>query len=281
MQISFKTWLETSLRDIIKPVPQSPTHHAEGDVWVHTLMVRKQLTAAVTYFQELASDKSSVFGNYDPRLTPEEINILRIGAWMHDIGKASATTIGGKPWKDGGTGAIQAIGHEDPEHFEPMMSQLGEPWQSMYQKASSQDKEDLWFIIKHHMSLKDRFGKNILNQLMDDTGKFKNERRVKLLLILILMDQSGRVKLGQPKDTNEMPGTADRMNKSAIEWQAKRAMSVKNLQHQMIPRRSWILCGVKTLLQIKLDRHLGASSAKTQRRFNVQNVAYRNGKQRL
>jgi hypothetical protein len=227
-EISFKSWLETSLRDIIKPVPQSSTHHAEGDVWIHTRMVRKQLTAAVLHFQELTADKNSAFSNFDPNLTQEEMNILKIGAWMHDIGKASATTIGDKSWKDGGSGAIKAIGHEDPQHFEPMMKQLGEPWQSMYQKASPQDKEDLWFIIQYHMSLKDRFGRSTLKQLMDETGKFKNDRRTKLLLILILMDQSGRIQAGQPKNINVLPGISDRMNQSAIEYQAKIAKSVNN-----------------------------------------------------
>lgn len=224
--MNFKSWMEGSLRDITKPVPQSPSHHAEGDVWIHTRMVRKQLAAAVRHFQELAADKNSAFGNLDPNLTQEEMNILRIGAWMHDIGKASATTIGGKFWKDGGTGSIQAIGHEDPEHFEPMMKQLGEPWQSMYKNASPQDKDDLWFVIQHHMSLKDRFGRSALKQLMDENGKFKNDRRTKLLLILIMMDQSGRIKLGEPQGTNPMPGISDRMNQSAIEYQAKKARSV-------------------------------------------------------
>lgn len=222
--ISFKSWLETSLRDIIEPVPQSPVHHGEGNVWIHTRMVRQQLNAAISHFVELTSDKNSAFSNLDPSLRPEEINILRIGAWLHDIGKASATTIGGEHWENALTdGIIQAIKHEDREHFELGMKRLGEPWQSMYQKSSPEDRNDLWFIIQNHMSLKDRFGRNIIKNLVDETGKYKNDRRIKLLLILILMDQSGRIKADEPSGAQAMPDISNRMNQSAIEYKTKRS----------------------------------------------------------
>lgn len=156
---SFYSWLESSLRDIIKPISQSPKHHAEGDVFIHTRMVRQQLNDAIAYFRQMTADKNSVFGNFDPTLNQSDINLLRIAAWMHDIGKASATTID--------KGRIQAIGHEQPWHFEPMMEKLGEPWKRMYEKASLQDKEDLWYVIQHHMDLKSHgFGRRMLGQLL-------------------------------------------------------------------------------------------------------------------
>ncbi len=224
--LSFKTWFhESSLRDIIQPVPQSPKHHAEGNVWIHTRMVRKQLNDAIAYFQQTLSDKNSVFGNLDPNLSAADINVLRIGAWMHDIGKASATTIDGEPWKgqDPTNKKIQAIGHESPQHFELMMQKLGQPWQSMYEKAAPQDKEDLWYIIRHHMDLKNTgFGRRMLNQLLDESGKFRNERKIKLLLILIMMDQSGRIGLGELNGNQALPGITGNMQQSAINYHTKR-----------------------------------------------------------
>jgi len=210
--LNFKSWLEGSLRDIIQPIQQSPKHHAEGDVFVHTRMVRQQLQSAIAYFQQLAVDKDSVFGNLDRQLSPADVNLLRIGAWLHDIGKASATT--------DDSGKIQAIGHEQPAHFEPMMKKLGSPWQQMYEKASAEDKEDLWFIIQQHMSLQPHFPRKFLRQLLDATGKFKNDRRVKLLLILIMMDQSGRISLGGLNGDAALPEIAGRMRQSAMDFQS-------------------------------------------------------------
>lgn len=211
---SFKMWLE-SLRDIIKPIPQSPEHHAEGNVWNHTRMVRKRLNNAIEYFKNLSSDKNSVFGNLNTNLSDDEINTLRLAAWIHDIGKASATTI-----EDG---KIKAIGHEDPEHFEPMMQRLNNAWKKMYEKSSQQDKDDLWFIIQNHMKLHDfGFSKKSLNQLLDDTGKFKNDRKIKLLLILIMMDQSGRIKLNALNGDDAMPDISQAMSKSAIDYHSRK-----------------------------------------------------------
>ena len=221
--ISFKLWLETSLKDILKPVPQSSVHHGEGNVWIHTRMVRQQLNDAISYFSALTTDSNSAFSNFDPNLSPSEKNILKIGAWLHDIGKSSATTVDGEHWETSARdGVIKAIKHEDPSHFELGMSKLGEPWRSMYQKASSDDKNDLWFMIKNHMTLGDRFGRNVIKNLVDETGKFKNDRRIKLLLILIFMDQSGRIKIGEPSGIKAMPNISYRMNQSALDYQSKK-----------------------------------------------------------
>lgn len=231
---SFKSWMESSLRDIIKPVPQSPKHHAEGDVFTHTIMVRQQLTDAIAHFQQVTADKDSVFGNLDPNLSKSDINLLKIGAWMHDIGKASATTFtrtaGGEektikygqgPLEPGDK--IQAIGHEQPWHFEPMMKKLGPTWKQMYEKASPEDKADLWFVIQHHMDLKSAgFGKKLLAQLLDQSGKFKNDRKIKLLLILIMMDQSGRIGLGELNGSPALPGISGRMKQSALDYHQNR-----------------------------------------------------------
>lgn len=172
-------------------------------------MVRQQLNSAVRHFQQLTVDKDSPFGNLDSDLSESDMNLLRIGAWMHDIGKASATTIT--------KGKIQAIGHENPEHFEPMMQRLGQPWKRMYDQASGEDKQDLWFMIQHHMNLTNSgFSKKLLMQLLDKTGKFINDRKIKLLLILIMMDQSGRLSLNDLNGDAALPGISNNMRNSAV-----------------------------------------------------------------
>ncbi len=59
----------------MKGVPQDPVWHAEGDVWVHTEMVRAALET-IPAFQIL---------------TEYEQNALRLAAACHDIGKATTT----------------------------------------------------------------------------------------------------------------------------------------------------------------------------------------------
>jgi hypothetical protein len=196
---------ENSLMDIIGKVPQSPKWHSEGPVGVHTRMVRKQLDQAIQMMKDAASDPNSAFSELDMNITPEERNMLRIAAWMHDIGKAGATTVAGTPltdyesWKKNKTVPpedmtnIKAIGHERSKYFEPEMKKLGPTWKGMHDKASDVDKEDLWFIIRNHMNINERLGKRLANKIVDPkTGKFYPNRKVKLLLTLMLMDRMGR-----------------------------------------------------------------------------------------
>ncbi len=187
---------ENSLRDILKPVPQSPKWHKEGDVFKHTQLVRKGMEVAVSLLRDAAQDPNSAFSNLDMNLNPTDFNMLRMGGWLHDIGKRSATMIGGKPWNPNGPNdlsqKINAHGHEDEEHFEPMMQNLGQPWQNIHNNSNPADKEDLWYMIRNHMSLHDLWSKRLWVELIDENGKYKNERRVKLLLILVLMDKMGR-----------------------------------------------------------------------------------------
>jgi len=182
----FGKWMkmrETALRKILD-VPQSPIHHPEGSVQRHTYMVRQALNQAINMLKK----QNGPFSNLNFDLTPDEKNIVRLAAWLHDIGKSKATQI------DPETGKITAHKHEDPEFFEPAMQELGPIWKRMYEKTSEKDKEDLWFIIKNHMKLNDEkgFGRKILDRYLDEEGKYKNERKVKLLLVLLLMDRMGR-----------------------------------------------------------------------------------------
>jgi CRISPR/Cas system-associated endonuclease Cas3-HD len=190
--MSFKKWFnESSLRDLLSPVPQSPIHHEEGNVFVHTRMVRKSLDLA----KSLLEDKSYKFPftNINFNLSQKEEKILKISAWLHDIGKASATTIDGKHWADGGTGKIQAIGHENPNHYLPNIDKISIA-KKFLNNLSKEELDNVYFAIDHHMSLKnDAFSKKVMNMILEENGNYKNETKVKLLLYLIVMDWSGRI----------------------------------------------------------------------------------------
>jgi NEDD4-binding protein 2 len=202
---------ESSLRDRLEPIPQSPKWHKEGNVFRHTQLVRKAMKVAIDLLTDAAADPSSAFSELDMNLTQEDINLLRSSAWMHDIGKAGATTIGdekrpntyikGTPLDqydqpvDIEKDKISAVGHEKPKYFEPQMQKLGSGsmWHKMYDKVNAAQKDDLWFAIQGHMSLGSNGFNKIKNSLVDaKTGKYINDRKIKILLLLILMDQMGR-----------------------------------------------------------------------------------------
>lgn len=184
--MSYYNWLkESSLRDQLQ-VPQNPKHHPEGLVSRHTMMVRSTLNQAIELLQKKQTeDPSGPLSNLDLNFDKSEINILRLGGLLHDIGKGDALN----------PDTLSAHGHENPQTFEKAMKRLGPTWHKMYEKANEQDKTDLWWIIKYHMSLKDDLGfqnKSLKRELLDSTGKYKSDRKVKLLLVLLLMDRMGR-----------------------------------------------------------------------------------------
>jgi len=57
-------------------------------------------------------------------------------------------------------------------------------------------RKDLWFVIRNHMQLRDKLGSKILSRMVDKEGKYKNTRRVKLLVVFFLMDRIGRFGAG-------------------------------------------------------------------------------------
>lgn len=184
---TFTEWLmETSLYGMLRNVPQNPKHHSEGPVGRHTMMVRGSLDAAIKLLQQKqAEDPNGPFSKLNLQFSSDENNMLRLAGLLHDIGKSVTTD----PVK------LTAYRHEDPVNFEKAMQQLGPIWQNMYAKANPQDKEDLWFAIQHHMNLSDTEGfgsKGLKTDLIDPDGKYKADRKVKLLLVLLIMDRLGR-----------------------------------------------------------------------------------------
>lgn len=90
----------------LKGIPQRGDYHAEGDVWVHTLMV---LSESVRLSQGLPDDRKLR---------------IRFGALLHDMGKA--TTPHNLLWNEDGTERGAHHGHEDIERFEPGLLTLAE-----------------------------------------------------------------------------------------------------------------------------------------------------------
>src|SRR4051812_27148942 len=102
----------SSLRDRLRGVPQDARYHPEGDVWTHTRLVRRALAEAV--------EMSPMPGEFSAR----ERNLLRLAAWCHDLGKASATRVVG--------GRTLAPGHETARRFNTECRQLGPLWKQIW-----------------------------------------------------------------------------------------------------------------------------------------------------
>ena len=182
---------ETKLADILKPVPQSPKHHAEGDVFTHTRMVRSRLPIAIEFVKkEQQNNPNSVFKNLDMNLSANDIKILKLAAWFHDIGKASATKV------DQETGKITAHGHESAKHYLPQIERLSGNLKNIYNSLSTVEKDILHFVIDNHMSLNQETGlpRKLWSAIYDDEGNIKNDTKSKLLIIFIIMDRTGRLK---------------------------------------------------------------------------------------
>jgi hypothetical protein len=209
--MGFKQWLEmSSLRDTLKQVPQNPNWHSEGDVYAHTRLVRQALPTAVQMFEKVRSDTNSPFAQLTP-VDAADTKILQIAAWLHDLGKASATTYNTPdktqtplaafqghsvsqlldPNFQQGKGKWQSIGHEDPQHYIPVLQQLGRPWQNMIEKLSPQDKDCLFFVVDKHMDLQSSM-RSALRKQMIQNGKFLPDRKNKLWIVFKLMDVMGR-----------------------------------------------------------------------------------------
>jgi hypothetical protein len=220
--LDFKQWVEMSaIQDILKNVPQSNKFHPEGPVGVHVRMVREALSKAISLMQNAIRVPNSIFSNFDPEYSSREINILRLSAWLHDLGKASATAYtqddgtrtplkdisGGKsgaelqspdfvPFTGKGEKGWQAIDHEDLSHLISGFRKLKTSpiWNKLYKSTNSEDRHILMFLIRNHMT---KFGKGDQNKWIDDNGKYKNDPKIKLLLTFVLMDHMGRGNIGK------------------------------------------------------------------------------------
>jgi len=168
------------LRALLQSVPQSPRHHPEGNVWNHSRLVRKHLDFAVREMGEVIK-KYPCFSAFDPNFSAREINILRVTAYLHDIGKVSATTHDEKGY--------HAHRHEELSHvFAGIVKLRTDPlWIRVHDSASDEDRGMVMFLIHRHMF---RFGKKFQNRYINDDGVYNP--KVKLLITFRIMDQMGR-----------------------------------------------------------------------------------------
>lgn len=181
--LDFYNWLnESSLRNILN-VPQNPKWHPEGKVSSHAFMVRKSIDKAINSLQEKKFlEPYGPFQNIDFNLNGSDLKLLKLASWLHDIGK-------GATYAYNGDKGVTAYGHDNPEVYEKSMEKLGPAWKKMYNDGDPKEIEDLKFLISNHMKNQ---SKKLGRTLVDEKGKYINNRRVKLLLILWAMDRIGR-----------------------------------------------------------------------------------------
>lgn len=192
--ITFIQWLEDnrtlaqSYKDALKDIPQDPIHHPEGNVLNHVKLVRKSILKAVQSLKELQKNNPTVneiIGDINFDISAEEQKILNLSAWLHDIGKITATKTNEK-------GKIQAIGHETQDHYLPQI----ERFKSMAPKEMIELYEDnkdlIHFLIERHMDFAHGGFSKVFISSNFINGKLKNDNRLKLLLILKWADKMGR-----------------------------------------------------------------------------------------
>ena len=193
--------LSKTFSDLLRDVPQDSEHHPEGPTLIHTQLVRKAVPKAIEELRILQQNPkfSNILSDIDFSISPEEMQILKLSAWLHDIGKYSATTIGGQHWTTpGATGKIQAIGHQDPEHYHPQLEKLKDIAPPETVQLYLKNEHLINFIIEHHMDFTSGTGFSksfVANHFERD--KIKNTPEMKLLLILMWADKMGR----KPEDT--------------------------------------------------------------------------------
>lgn len=237
--MNFKEWatmregrkeLATAYKQTLSGVPQDPVHHPEGDVLNHVRLVRKAIPKAIQELQIAQTSEDhpiyDILSNMNFSLTPKQEQIIALSAWLHDIGKATATTIDGKPWQTGGSGRIQAIGHQDYSHYRPQMEKLKNLAPQETIDLYLQNEELINWLIEHHMDFASGqgFSKRFVRENFDG-HRVKDTLRMRLLLILMWADKMGR----KPEDTI-MKSIGKNVNNLVVssERAAKRAKSMEN-----------------------------------------------------
>ena len=177
-------------------IPQDPHHHPEGDVLSHIRLVRRAIPKAVSELKNLQNHPrfGSILKDIDFKLTKDESKILAMASWLHDVGKATSTTIDGEIWSPDsklGDGKIQAIGHQDAKHYEPELEMLSKNAPKQTVDFYKQNKELIDFLIQRHMDFATGiFPKHVISKFFDG-AKVRNHPWIKLLLILMWADKLG------------------------------------------------------------------------------------------
>lgn len=200
--------LAKAYSDALRDVPENPQHHPEGTTLKHVRLVRRAISAAAQELQNLkfAPVFGEILSDLDFSLSDDDMGVLTMAAWLHDVGKSTATTVDGIPFRDAPnlSGKIQAINHEKPEHYDPQISKLISLAPSSTIRFYDSNRELINFLIERHMDFAHGGFPNRVISAHFDAGKVKNERPIRLLLVLMWADKIGRAKA---------PDLASNMNK--------------------------------------------------------------------
>lgn len=221
--------LAKAYSDALKDVPQNIDHHPEGSVLNHVKLVRKSVLAAAKELQNLKSEPflGEALSDLDFNLSDEEIKILNLAAWLHDVGKSTATTIDGVHYSKASNpnGKVQAIGHEAPEHYGPQIERMLSLAPESLVDFYNSHREMINFLIERHMDFAHGgFGKKVLSSYFVN-GRIKNDPYIKMLLVLMWADKMGRGKV---------PELADNINKLRMASEKSRSSHAK-MQNQSRP----------------------------------------------
>lgn len=190
--------LARAYSDALRDVPENPEHHPEGTTLKHVKLVRRAISSAEQELQNLKAAPvfSDILSDLDFRLTEDDRQILVMAAWLHDVGKTTATTIGGVPFRDaeGQTGKIQAIGHEKPEHYGPQVEKMLAVAPESTRRFYESNRDLINFLVERHMDFAHGgFPNRVVSDFFVD-GRLKDDRRMRLLLVLMWADKMGRAK---------------------------------------------------------------------------------------
>ena len=190
--------LAKAYSDALRDVPENPEHHPEGTTLKHVKLVRRAISSAEQELQNLKFTPvfSDILSDLDFRLTEDDRQVLVVAAWLHDVGKTTATTIGGVPFRDAGgqTGKIQAIGHEKPEHYGPQVEKMLAVAPESTRRFYESNRDLINFLVERHMDFAHGgFPNRVISDFFVD-GRIRNDRRMRLLLVLMWADKIGRGK---------------------------------------------------------------------------------------
>jgi len=265
MASSFKQWLEsrrdtaTLYRNLLQGVPQEPDHHPEGPVGVHTKMVRGSIQKAITALKSMKPEMPILDNIRFDDISPVDMEVLAMSAWLHDIGKHTATET--QP-----SGKITSYGHQDSNHFQPQIDKFKDIATPVTKQLYIQHKDTIDFLVTHHMSFMDKsgFSKTFRGEWLDEEGKLKNDIKVKLLVVLMMADKMGRgVKPGEtPQDVSQK---AVGFNKSGLQTTYDKALErMKNIAtHKSEPFQGDVQSFVDMLKKKGLDDNVIKRSVKS------------------
>lgn len=209
---NFKSWiiledfkeLQKMYTKMLRDVPQDAKHHPEGDALTHTKLVRKAIPKAIKELNALKTRPvfNEILAEINFNVSDEDLKILYISAWLHDIGKSNSTTIGGVNFNflrqfdllyQNDPSKIRSIGHDNKQHYLPALRNLEvvSPQQTKNLYKNSSDLIN--FLIDHHMNFTrpEGFSNSFIKEYFLN-GKALDNRRLKLLLILMWADKMGR-----------------------------------------------------------------------------------------